>query len=128
MFYGFLVLTIGAGSPYILINSSNGLKNFGFLSFVGGSPKNFSLSSSTTINTRENYVYGCYFVSNVDTSKVDSAFNSLHFERITIPSEFIGTPKDACVSMQKDIEEGPPITNRQKPCPTSPNIAPKINV
>ena len=53
----------------------------------------------------ENYVYGCYFVSNVDTSKVDSAFNSLHFERITIPSEFIGTPKDACVSMQKDIEE-----------------------
>lgn len=53
----------------------------------------------------ENYVYGCYFVSNVDTSKVDSAFNSLHFERITIPSEFIGTPKDACMSMQKDIEE-----------------------
>ncbi len=53
----------------------------------------------------ENYVYGCYFVSNVDTSKVDSAFNSLHFERITIPSEFIGTPKDACISMQKDIEE-----------------------
>ena len=53
----------------------------------------------------ENYVYGCYFVANVDTSKVDSAFNSLHFERITIPSEFIGTPKDACMSMQKDIEE-----------------------
>ena len=53
----------------------------------------------------ENYVYGCYFVSNVDTSKVDSAFNSLHFERITIPSEFIGTPKDACMSMQKDIED-----------------------
>ncbi len=53
----------------------------------------------------ENYVYGCYFVSNVDTSKVDSAFNSLYFERITIPSEFIGTPKDACMSMQKDIEE-----------------------
>lgn len=53
----------------------------------------------------ENYVYGCYFVSNVDTSKVDSAFNSLHFERIAIPSEFIGTPKDACMSMQKEIEE-----------------------
>ena len=53
----------------------------------------------------ENYVYGCYFVSNADTSKVDSAFNSLHFERITIPSEYIGTPKDACAGMQKDIED-----------------------
>ena len=53
----------------------------------------------------ENYVYGCYFVSNADTSKVDSAFNSLHFERITIPPEYIGTPKDACGSMQKSIDD-----------------------
>ena len=37
----------------------------------------------------ENYVYGCYFVSNADSSKVDSVFNSLHFERIAIPSEYI---------------------------------------
>ena len=40
----------------------------------------------------ENYVYGCYFVSNADSSKVDSVFNSLHFERIAISSEYIGTP------------------------------------
>ena len=53
----------------------------------------------------ENYVYGCYFVANADMSKVDSAFNSLHFEKIMIPSEYIGTPKDACASMQKDIED-----------------------
>lgn len=53
----------------------------------------------------ENYVYGCYFVSNADTSKVDSAFNSLHFERISIPAEYVGTPKDACVDMQKEIDE-----------------------
>ena len=44
-----------AGSPYIRMNISNGLKNLGFLSFVGGSPKNFSLSSSTTTNTLSSF-------------------------------------------------------------------------
>ncbi len=52
----------------------------------------------------ENYVYGCYFVANADMSKVDSAFNSLHFERIAIPAEYVGTPKDACADMQKEID------------------------
>ena len=37
------------GSPYILMNISNGLKSFGFSSLVGGSPKYCSRSSSTTI-------------------------------------------------------------------------------
>ena len=49
----------------------------------------------------ENYVYGCYFVSNADSSKVDSVFNSLHFERIAIPSEYIGTPAQACEELEK---------------------------
>lgn len=53
----------------------------------------------------ENYVYGCYFVSNADSSKVDSVFNSLHFERIVIPSEYIGTPAQACEELEKAIEE-----------------------
>lgn len=53
----------------------------------------------------ENYVYGCYFVSNADSSKVDSVFNSLHFERIAIPSEYIGTPEQACEELEKAIEE-----------------------
>lgn len=53
----------------------------------------------------ENYVYGCYFVSNADSSKVDSVFNSLHFERIVIPSEYIGTPAQACEELEKEIEE-----------------------
>ena len=53
----------------------------------------------------ENYVYGCYFVSNADSSKVDSVFNSLHFERIAIPSEYIGTPAQACEELEKEIEE-----------------------
>lgn len=53
----------------------------------------------------ENYVYGCYFVSNADSSKVDSVFNSLHFERITIPTEYIGTPEQACGELEKSIDD-----------------------
>ena len=53
----------------------------------------------------ENYVYGCYFVANVDASKVDTVFNSLHFERISIPSAYIGTPEQACEELQKEIDQ-----------------------
>ena len=53
----------------------------------------------------ENYVYGCYFVANVDASRVDTVFNSLHFERISIPSAYIGTPEQACEELQKEIDQ-----------------------
>ncbi|MGF0033695.1 V-type ATP synthase subunit I [Bariatricus sp. SGI.154] len=53
----------------------------------------------------ENYVYGCYFVSNAEASKVDSVFNSLHFEKIAIPDEYIGTPAAACENLKKEIGE-----------------------
>lgn len=53
----------------------------------------------------ENYVYGCYFVSNADSSKVDSVFNSLHFERIAIPSEYIGTPRRPVKSLKKKLKK-----------------------
>ena len=36
---------------------------------------------------------------------MDSVFNSLHFERIAIPSEYIGTPAQACEELEKEIEE-----------------------
>lgn len=52
----------------------------------------------------ENYVYGCYFVSNIDASKVDSVFNSLHFERIALSSDYMGTPAQACESLRSDME------------------------
>ena len=51
----------------------------------------------------ENYVYGCYFTSNPEASKIDSVFNSLHFERISLSSDFIGTPTQACEELQKEI-------------------------
>ncbi len=53
----------------------------------------------------ENYVYGCYFAANMDLAKVDSVFNSLHFERITLPAEYSSTPDKVCESIRKDIED-----------------------
>lgn len=53
----------------------------------------------------ESYVYGCYFAANADIGKVDSVFSSLHFERISLPAEYIGTPNSACESLQRDIED-----------------------
>lgn len=51
----------------------------------------------------ENYVYGGYFVSNAEVSRVDSVFNSLHFERIALPTEYIGTPAESCDDLRKEI-------------------------
>lgn len=53
----------------------------------------------------DTHVYGCYFVANPDAGKVDSIFSSLHFERIKIPMEYVGTPQEICAGIQKDIEE-----------------------
>lgn len=53
----------------------------------------------------ENYVYGCYFTANADTSRVDSVFNSLHFERISLSDDYIGTPQAACQNLQKEIQD-----------------------
>lgn len=52
-----------------------------------------------------NYVYGCYFVSNGESGKVDSVFNSLHFERIKIPDEYIGTPAVAYQNLSQEIAD-----------------------
>lgn len=53
----------------------------------------------------ENYVYGCYFAANADISRVDSVFNSLHFERIVIPGVYAGTPEESCESLWEEIDE-----------------------
>ena len=52
-----------------------------------------------------NYVYGCYFAANTESGKVDSVFNSLHFERIQLPDGFTGTPATAYQSLTRQIEE-----------------------
>ena len=50
-------------------------------------------------------MYGCYFAANSDTSRVDAVFNSMHFERITVSDEYIGTPQVACETLKEEIEE-----------------------
>ena len=52
-----------------------------------------------------NYVYGCYFTANTDSGKVDSVFNSLHFERISLPEGFSGTPAAAYQELSQAITE-----------------------
>ena len=32
-------------------------------------------------------------------------FNSMHFERITVSDEYIGTPQVACETLKEEIEE-----------------------
>lgn len=51
----------------------------------------------------DHYVYGCYFVANTDAGKVDSVFNSLHFERIPIVDEYDGMPAEALMAIQKEL-------------------------
>ena len=51
----------------------------------------------------DHYVYGCYFVANSDAGKVDSVFNSLHFERIPIVDEYEGMPAEALLTIQKEL-------------------------
>ena len=51
----------------------------------------------------DHYVYGCYFVANADAGKVDSVFNSLHFERIYIVDEYEGMPAEALMTIQREL-------------------------
>ncbi len=53
----------------------------------------------------DSHVYGCYFVANADVSKVDSVFSSLHFERISLAGEYVGTPAAAYESIMQEIED-----------------------
>ena len=51
------------------------------------------------------YVYGCYFVAKSEASKVDSVFNSLHFERISLADEYVGTPAVAYQNLSKELDK-----------------------
>lgn len=53
----------------------------------------------------ESYLYGAYFVSPGESQKVDAVFRSLHFEKITIPDEYTGTPADACQKLNRQIAD-----------------------
>lgn len=54
----------------------------------------------------ENYVWGVYFVPASSADKVDAVFSSMHFNRISIPDEYDGTPEQIyqrLLAMQKEL-------------------------
>lgn len=53
----------------------------------------------------DRYIYGCYFVANKEAGKIDPVFHSLHFERSALLEEFEGTPKEALMSIMRQIRE-----------------------
>lgn len=51
------------------------------------------------------YVYGVYFVSRVQSEKLDAIFKSMHFERLFLPDEYDGTPLEASMKLETKIHE-----------------------
>ncbi len=51
------------------------------------------------------YVWGVYFVPASEAEKTDTIFSSLHFENISLASEYEGTPEQAYNSLAKKLEE-----------------------
>lgn len=51
------------------------------------------------------YVWGVYFVPEGDAEKTDSMFSSLHFESISITSEYEGTPEQAYNTLVKKLAD-----------------------
>ena len=50
------------------------------------------------------YVWGVYFIPAVQAEKIDAVYSSMHFERIRIPDEYAGTPKEACDILEEKIQ------------------------
>lgn len=51
------------------------------------------------------YNHLIYIVPDVNASQVDGIFNSLHFERIRLPDEFHGTPKESLAFIDEEIRQ-----------------------
>ncbi|MDF2544041.1 MAG: hypothetical protein K0S47_3759 [Herbinix sp.] len=53
----------------------------------------------------KDYVWGIYFVPDVDSVKTDAIYASMHFERIKLPNEYEGTPEESYVSISRKIDQ-----------------------
>lgn len=53
----------------------------------------------------ENYVYGVYFAARSEVKKVDASFRSFHFEQIALPDSYEGTPAEAYLALNQEIEQ-----------------------
>ncbi len=69
----------------------------------------FVYESLTTIfvecGNDSDYVWGVYFVPAAEADKADAMFSSLHFENISITSEYEGTPAHAYNAIVNKLEE-----------------------
>ena len=62
----------------------------------------------------QDYVYGICFLPEGDTVQIDAIYTSMHFERIFIPDEYEGTPKQAYEEIQAKIEHDKVALNNCK--------------
>lgn len=62
----------------------------------------------------EKYVWGVYFVPQIEKESVDAAYASLHFERTYMSKEFTGTPKEECDKLENEILKLDKEINEQK--------------
>lgn len=53
----------------------------------------------------DKYVWGVYFVPQIEKEGVDAAYASLHFERTFMPDEVTGTPKEECNMLKGELEK-----------------------
>lgn len=71
--------------------------------------ESFSDTSEDTIlckcHETEHYVSLIYFVPETASDRIDAVFSSLQFERIFLPDEYNGTPKEEAERLEKEIED-----------------------
>ena len=58
-----------------------------------------------TVSEDEEYIWLIYLTTQKDSAKVDSIFNIMEFERIWITNKAVGTPKEAIMNLNSEIEE-----------------------
>ncbi len=71
--------------------------------------ESFAETSDDTIlckcHETEHYISLLYFVPEVVSERMDAVFSSLQFERIFLPDEYDGTPKEEAERLQKELAE-----------------------
>lgn len=53
----------------------------------------------------EQYVYGVYFAPERSAHKIDALYLSMHFEKIFIPDQYEGTPREAALALERELSE-----------------------
>lgn len=54
-------------------------------------------------NSDDRYVWGVYFAPREEIHKVDAVYASMHFERLFVPDEYVGTPEAELQELHQNI-------------------------